>query len=90
MEQTSRAGDWLARSVGLGVAVVTVSGATHMSESRILAIAGIDASRSLPFFDVAQAKARLEADPLVKQASVRKLYPKIGRASCRERVFLSV
>ena len=75
MTQTSHAGDWLARSVGLGVAVVTVSGATHMSESRILAIAGIDASRSLPFFDVAQAKAKLEADPLVKQASVRKLYP---------------
>ncbi len=75
MAQTSHAGDWLARSVGLGVAVVTVSGTTHMSESRILAIAGIDASRSLPFFDVADAKARLEADPLVKQASVRKLYP---------------
>ena len=75
MEQTSHAGDWLARSVGLGVAVVTVSGATHMSETRILAIAGIDASRSLPLFDVAQAKAKLEADPLVKQASVRKLYP---------------
>ena len=75
MAQASHAGDWLARSVGLGVAVVTVSGTTHMSESRILAIAGIDASRSLPFFDVADAKARLEADPLVKQASVRKLYP---------------
>ena len=30
---------------------------------------------SLPFFDVAAARARLEADPLVKQASVRKLYP---------------
>ena len=73
--QTNHAGDWLARSLGLGVAVVTVSGATHMSEARILAIAGIDASRSLPFFDVVDAKARLEADPLVKQASVRKLYP---------------
>jgi cell division protein FtsQ len=73
--QMSRASDWLARSVGLGVAVVTVSGATHMSEPRILAIAGIDASRSLPLFDVAQAKAKLEADPLIKQASVRKLYP---------------
>jgi cell division protein FtsQ len=73
--QAVHAGDWLGRSLGLGVAVVTVSGATHMTESRILAIAGIDASRSLPFFDVAEAKARLEADPLVKQASVRKLYP---------------
>jgi cell division protein FtsQ len=73
--EASHAGDWLARALGLGVAVVTVSGATHMSEPRILAIAGIDASRSLPFFDVAEAKARLEANPLVKQASVRKLYP---------------
>ena len=73
--QASRAGDWVARSLGLGVAVVTVSGTTHMSEPRILAIAGIDASRSLPFFDVAEAKSRLEADPLIKQASVRKLYP---------------
>jgi cell division protein FtsQ len=73
--ETSRAGDWVARSLGLGVAVVTVSGTTHMSEGRILAIAGIDASRSLPFFDVAEAKARLEANPLVKQASVHKLYP---------------
>jgi cell division protein FtsQ len=73
--EASRAGDWVARSLGLGVAVVTVSGQTHMSEPRILAIAGIDASRSLPSFDVAEAKARLEANPLVKQASVRKLYP---------------
>ena len=55
--------------------MVTVSGATHMSERKILAIAGVDSSKSLPFFDVAQARARLEADPLIKQASVRKLYP---------------
>jgi cell division protein FtsQ len=74
-EEIGRVGDWAARSLGLGMAMVTVSGATHMSEARILAIAGIDASRSLPFFDVAEAKARLEANPLVKQASVRKLYP---------------
>jgi cell division protein FtsQ len=75
MAQANHAGDWVARSLGLGVAVVTVSGTTHVSEPRILAIAGIDASRSLPFFDVAEAKARLEANPLIKQASVRKLYP---------------
>jgi cell division protein FtsQ len=75
MAQSSRAADWVARSLGLGVDAVTVSGARHLSESRILAIAGIDASRSLPFFDVVQARTKLEADPLVKQASVRKLYP---------------
>src|SRR5271163_2159664 len=68
-------GDWIACTLRLGVRMVTVSGATHMSERKILAIAGVDSSKSLPFFDVAQARARLEADPLVKQASVRKLYP---------------
>ena len=67
--------DWVARTLGLGVQMVTVSGAAHMSERRILAIAGVDGKKSLPFFDVAEARARLEADPLIKQASVRKLYP---------------
>jgi len=68
-------GDVAARTLGFGVDIVTVSGASHMTESRILSIAGISARNSLPFFNVAEAKARLEADPLVKQASVRKLYP---------------
>jgi cell division protein FtsQ len=73
--QCGAVGDFLARKVGLGVEVVTVSGATHMSEPRILAIAGIDSTSSVPFFNVADGRARLEADPLIKQASVRKLYP---------------
>ncbi len=68
-------GDVAARALGFGVDIVTVSGATHMSESRILSIAGISSKNSVPFFDAAAARARLEADPLVKQASVRKLYP---------------
>ncbi len=67
--------DVAARALGFGVDIVTVSGATHMSEPRILAIAGVSARDSLPFFDVATARARLEADPLVSRASVRKLYP---------------
>jgi cell division protein FtsQ len=68
-------GDVVARTFGFGVDVVTVSGATHLSEARILETAGINSRASLPFFDVAEARARLEADPLVKQASVRKLFP---------------
>jgi len=68
-------GDLVARQLGFGIETVTVSGATHLDESRILAIAGISSKNSLPFFDVAAARLRLEADPLVKQASVRKLYP---------------
>jgi cell division protein FtsQ len=68
-------GDLIARKLGVGVDTVTVSGATHMNESRILSIAGISSLDSLPFFDVVAARAKLEHDPLVKQASVRKLYP---------------
>lgn len=68
-------GDFVARTLGFGVDVVTVSGAIHLSEQQILTIAGISSKDSLPFFDVAAARSRLEADPLVKQASVRKLYP---------------
>jgi cell division protein FtsQ len=67
--------DVAARALGFGVDIVTVSGATHLNESRILSIAGVSTRSSLPFFDPAAARARLEADPLVKQASVRKLYP---------------
>lgn len=67
--------DIAARTLGFGVDVVTVSGAIHLSESRIVSIAGISSRNSLPFFDAAAARTRLEADPLVKQASVRKLYP---------------
>jgi len=67
--------DLIARKLGFGIETVTVSGAAHMDESRILSIAGISSKSSLPFFDVAAARDRLEADPLVKQASVRKLYP---------------
>jgi cell division protein FtsQ len=67
--------DVAARALGLGVDIVTVSGATHMGDKRILSIAGISSKNSLPFFNVDAARVRLEADPLVKQASVRKLYP---------------
>ncbi len=67
--------DVAARALGFGIDVVTVSGAAHMSEENVLSIAGISSRSSLPFFDVAAARSRLEADPLVAGASVRKLYP---------------
>ena len=54
---------------------MTISGFTDLRESDVLSLAGITPKKSLPFFDVAAARANLEAAPLVKQASVRKLYP---------------
>lgn len=67
--------DVIARHVGFAVSTVTVSGATHLDEQRILDLAGVSPKSSVPFFDVEKARTSLEADPLVKQASVRKLYP---------------
>ena len=68
-------GDFLARNLGFGVNIVTLSGQSRLTEAQVLSIAGISPKNSLPFFDVEAARARLEAVPLVKQASVRKLYP---------------
>ena len=75
VERHGALSDIVARHLGFGVDIVTISGVTHLDEPRILSLAGITTKNSLPFFDVETARAHLEADPLVKQASVRKLYP---------------
>src|SRR5580658_2968216 len=64
-----------ARARGFDIAIVTISGQAELREPEILADAGISPKNSLLFLDAAQARARLEATPLIKQASVRKLYP---------------
>jgi cell division protein FtsQ len=68
-------GDVFARAFGFGIDVVTISGESQLTEQEVLALAGVTPKDSLPFFDVAQARKNLEALPLIKQASVRKLYP---------------
>jgi len=68
-------GDFLARGLGFGVRIVTISGQSRLTEPEVLKIAGVTPKDSLPFFDVEGARAKLEKTPLVKQASVRKLYP---------------
>jgi cell division protein FtsQ len=67
--------DFIARALGFDIAIVTISGQAELREPEILADAGISPKNSLLFLDAAQARARLEAAPLIKQASVRKLYP---------------
>jgi cell division protein FtsQ len=68
-------GDYAARALGFGVAAVTISGQSQIDEREILSLAGLGAKSSLPFFDAVEARKNLEALPLIKQASVRKLYP---------------
>ncbi len=65
----------LARMVGFGVDRVTISGIAELSEIEVLITAGIDPKVSLPFFDAEEARRRLEAAPLIRQATIRKLYP---------------
>ncbi|HYC25864.1 MAG TPA: cell division protein FtsQ/DivIB [Roseiarcus sp.] len=67
--------DVIARSLGLDIAVVTISGQAELREKEILAAAGVGPKDSLLFLDASRARAGLETLPLVKSASVRKLYP---------------
>lgn len=65
----------IVRMLGFGVERVVMSGLTELHEVEVLQAAGISGRDALPFVDVADLRARLETVPLVKEASVRKLYP---------------
>jgi cell division protein FtsQ len=73
------------RALGFGVARVHITGLGDLSPAEILAVGGIDASSSLPFLDVEDVRARLSAVPLVRDASVRKVYPGTVEISLVER-----
>jgi cell division protein FtsQ len=65
----------LARLIGFGLDQVTISGIAQLTEAEVLAAAGISTKVSLAFLDAADVRDRLERVPLIKSASVRKLYP---------------
>ncbi len=65
----------LARMAGLSLERVTIAGISQLREPEVLAAAGIDGRVSLTFLSVNEVRERLERIPLVKSASVRKLYP---------------
>lgn len=65
----------LARMFGFGIDRVTISGLSELSEIEVLVAAGIDSKTSLAFFDADEARRRLEAAPLIREATIRKLYP---------------
>lgn len=67
--------DFLARTAGFGIKGIAISGLHELSNREILAAADIGHTDSLPFLDVTKLRARLVALPLVKDASVSKLYP---------------
>jgi cell division protein FtsQ len=61
--------------LGFGVRAITIEGQHGLTDAEILAALGVTESHSLPFLDVAAARARLIANPLVADVTIRKLYP---------------
>ena len=67
--------DLLARAFGFGLDSVTVAGAREMVDDELLAAAGVSGKNSLLFLNAAEVRERLLKVPMVREASVRKLYP---------------
>jgi cell division protein FtsQ len=67
--------DIVAKAFGFGIAAVTIAGESELAEPDILAAAQIGPRNSLLFLDVGKVRERLRELPLVKEASVTKLYP---------------
>jgi cell division protein FtsQ len=67
--------DLVAKTLGFGIKAVTIAGERELSEQDLLQAAGIGPRNSLLFLDVAAIRERLKALPLIKEASVTKLYP---------------
>lgn len=67
--------DVLAKVAGLGIDGITIVGAHELSEDEIVATSGITTRDSLLFLDAAAVRARIKDAPLVRDVSVRKLYP---------------
>ncbi len=67
--------DLAAKAMGFGIEGVTIIGAKELSEDELLAASGITTRDSLPFLDAAAIRQRIADVPMVKDVSVRKLYP---------------
>ena len=75
VEQYGTPADIIARNIGFPISAVAVTGESGLTQSEILEASRISAKNSLAFLDAAEVRDHLRAVPLVKEASVRKLYP---------------
>ena len=67
--------DIVGKALGFSIRAVTITGTRELSEGEILKLAGIGPRNSLLFLNVSDLRARLKAVPLIREASVSKLYP---------------
>lgn len=66
----------IGRLLGFGLDKVTIAGIAGLEPHEVLAAAGLSARSSLLFLGVGELRDRLERVPLIRQVSVKKLYPR--------------
>ena len=64
-----------ANALGFRVVAVQTEGQLALTDDEVLLALGVKDDTALPFLDVKAARERLMANPLVADATVRKLYP---------------
>lgn len=77
--------DFLANLVGFRIEKVVLTGQIDLRDKEVLAAAGIKETTSLLFLDANEARAKLETLPLVKSATVHKLFPSTVAIALQER-----
>lgn len=64
-----------ANALGFRVLAVQTEGQVALTDDEVLLALGVKEDTALPFLDVSAARERLMANPLVKDATVKKLFP---------------
>ncbi|MDQ0471629.1 cell division protein FtsQ/DivIB [Labrys wisconsinensis] len=77
--------DMIANACGFRIDTVAITGQRELTDQEILGAAGVTNVSSLLFLDAEAARERLQALPLVKTATVHKLYPDTLSLSIEER-----
>ena len=77
--------DAAANAAGFRIASIALSGERHVSREEILSAPGVTGTTSLLFFDVEDARDRLQANPWIQDATVLKLYPDRLQIGIKER-----
>jgi cell division protein FtsQ len=84
------AGVTLTRTSLFGARTIKVHGATHLTRSAILRIAGIESGTNVFTFDAVAAERRLEREPWIVDAIITKTLPSTVSVDIRERVAVAV
>jgi cell division protein FtsQ len=80
----------LAVAAGFGVKQISVEGQQHLSDAELAAALGAGPGTMVFAFDTDAAKARLEAQPWIKQARVTRLLPSTLQVVIEERAPFAV